>query len=105
MLELGETIEDGLRREILEETGVEASIGPLTGVYKNMRLGVIALVFRYHPVGGRIRTSDETRKSRWLPIEEAQDLMTPIFAARVRDALERRSASAKIRSHDGSGSL
>lgn len=105
VLELGETIEDGLRREILEETGVDASVGPLTGVYKNMRLGVIALVFRCHFVGGRMRTSDETQELRWLPAQEAQALMTPIFAARVRDALEDHSASARIRSHDGTGSL
>src|SRR5205807_2605215 len=46
VLELDETIEEGLRREVREETGAEIEIGPLTGVYKNMAHGVVALVFR-----------------------------------------------------------
>ena len=46
ILELDEAIEDGLRREVLEETGAEIDVGPLTGVYKNMNRGIVALVFR-----------------------------------------------------------
>jgi len=34
--EHGETIEDGLRREVHEETGLKVEPGPLTGVYQNM---------------------------------------------------------------------
>ena len=34
ILELGETFEEGVRREVLEETGVQVSVGALTGVYK-----------------------------------------------------------------------
>lgn len=36
----------GSRREVREETGIEIEIERLTGVYKNMELGVVALVFR-----------------------------------------------------------
>jgi 8-oxo-dGTP diphosphatase len=46
VLELDESIHDGLRREVREETGIEITPGALTGVYKNMKVGVIALVFR-----------------------------------------------------------
>src|SRR5258708_12207090 len=46
VLELGETVEDGLRREVREETGLDIEPVALTGVYKNMTRGVIALVFR-----------------------------------------------------------
>jgi 8-oxo-dGTP diphosphatase len=35
VLELGETIDDGLRREVREETGLEIEPITLTGVYKN----------------------------------------------------------------------
>jgi 8-oxo-dGTP diphosphatase len=34
------------RREVLEETGLTVEPGQLTGVYKNMRLGVVSLVSR-----------------------------------------------------------
>lgn len=37
VLELGETIEDGLRREVREETGLAIEPEQLTGVYKNIR--------------------------------------------------------------------
>ncbi len=36
VLEPGETIYDGLRREVREETGLEVEPIALTGVYKNM---------------------------------------------------------------------
>ena len=45
VLELGETFEEGVRREVLEETGMQVRVGRLTGVYKNMNLGVVALVW------------------------------------------------------------
>ena len=38
MLELGESIDDGLRREVREETGLDVEPVTLTGVYKNMKL-------------------------------------------------------------------
>lgn len=46
VLELDETPQDGLVREVLEETGYKVEPERLTGVYKNMRLGVVSLVFR-----------------------------------------------------------
>src|SRR6476646_10541266 len=46
VLELDETIEEGLRREVREEVGADIQVGPLTGVYKNTVQGIVALVFR-----------------------------------------------------------
>ena len=60
VLELGETIHDGLRREIREETGLDVEPVALTGVYKNLTRGIIALVFRCKITGGDLRASDET---------------------------------------------
>ena len=44
VLELDETIHAGLVREVHEETGLEVEPDALTGIYKNMRRGIIALV-------------------------------------------------------------
>ena len=52
VLDLDETVEGGLRREILEETGLTLTVETLTGVYKNMVRGIVALVFRCHPLAG-----------------------------------------------------
>ena len=59
VLELGESIEDGLRRETREETGLDVEPIALTGAYKNMARGIIALVFRCKATGGALTTSDE----------------------------------------------
>lgn len=52
VLELDESIYQGVRREVLEETGVLVEPERLTGVYKNLTLGVVALVFRARVVQG-----------------------------------------------------
>jgi hypothetical protein len=38
----------------------------LTGVYKNMTVGVVALVFRCRPESGREQLSDESTAVAWL---------------------------------------
>jgi 8-oxo-dGTP diphosphatase len=49
-----------VRREVLEETGLFVKPVALTGVYKNMHLGVLSLVFRCHPTGGTVQTAGES---------------------------------------------
>lgn len=52
ILEQAERIEDGLAREVKEETGYSVVPDQLTGIYKHMTLGVVALVFRRRLTGG-----------------------------------------------------
>ncbi|MFD9062602.1 NUDIX hydrolase [Kitasatospora purpeofusca] len=100
VLELTETVEDGVRREIFEETGIKVSVERLTGVYKNVTRGVVALVFRCHPEGGAEQLSDESTAVDWLTPAEVEDRMGEVFAVRVLDAL-RSDAVPSIRTHDG----
>ena len=102
VLELSETFEAGVVREIEEETGVRVEVERLTGIYKNMSKGVVALVFRCRPLD---KSSDpvptaESVDAAWLAVDEALTLMTPAFAARVADALDI-SMKPKVRAHDG----
>lgn len=53
VLELSQSPADGVAREVLEETGVKVRAEELTGVYKNMHLGVVTLAFRCSVIGGR----------------------------------------------------
>jgi 8-oxo-dGTP diphosphatase len=63
---LSETFDQGVRREVLEETGIEVQVERLTGVYKNMPRGIVSLVFRCAPVGGQPIPTDEALSVRWL---------------------------------------
>lgn len=53
MLELDETFDQGVRREVFEEPGIRVKVERLTGVYKDMPRGIVALVARCAPVGGQ----------------------------------------------------
>ncbi|WP_439675740.1 NUDIX hydrolase [Embleya sp. MST-111070] len=100
VLELHETIERGLVREMREETGLEVEPIALTGVYKNMALGVVALVFRCRNLGGDLTLNDEVSDFRWAHPAEMPSLMPEAFAVRISDALAKGPAPV-IRAHDG----
>ncbi|MEV7512485.1 NUDIX domain-containing protein [Streptomyces sp. NPDC091201] len=99
VLELAESPEAGVRREVLEETGIEIEVNDLTGVYKNTTRGIVALVFRCTPTGGAERTSEESTVVAWRTPEEVSAQMSEVFAVRLLDALD--EAGPHVRSHDG----
>jgi 8-oxo-dGTP diphosphatase len=98
VLELDESFEDGVRREVLEETGLEVVVERLTGVYKNLAHGIVALVYRCRPTAGDPHATEEASEIRWMTKEEVQSAMVPAFGVRVLDAFEEASQS---RAHDG----
>jgi ADP-ribose pyrophosphatase YjhB (NUDIX family) len=100
VLEPGETIHDGLRREIREETGLDVEPVVLTGVYKNMTRAIIALVFRCKITGGDLATTDEVAAFRWATSADVAELADEAYAVRVLDALNGGQPAA-VRHHDG----
>lgn len=99
VLELDEGIHEGLVREVMEETGVAVEPVALTGVYKNLQRGIVALVFRCRAVGGAERATAEAAEVRWLTAEEIRALVDEAYAVRLLDALA--GGPPAIRSHDG----
>lgn len=97
-LELGETILDGLRREVSEETGLEIRSPVLSGIYKNMPRGIVALVFRCE-AEGQASTTDEVAEVKWMTAEEVGTHLDPAYGCRLLDALA--FGTAAIRAHDG----
>lgn len=98
VLELDETFDEGVRREVREETGVDVEIERLTGVYKNMPRGIVALVFRCRPLGVAATSTDEAKRVDWLTVDEITSSMNEAYAVRVTDAL---SDGPRARAHDG----
>jgi 8-oxo-dGTP diphosphatase len=100
VLELAESIHDGLRREVREETGLDVEPIILTGVYKNITRGIIALVFRCKITGGQLTTNEEATAFQWASHSDISSLMTEAYAIRVLDAL-RQDHVTTVRNHDG----
>jgi 8-oxo-dGTP diphosphatase len=72
----------------------------LTGVYKNMARGIIALVFRCEVLGGQLALNDEVSGFQWATPAEVKEMADEAFAVRVLDALSEQPYPA-IRQHDG----
>lgn len=103
VLELGESIPEGLAREVFEETGLTVEAESVSGVYKNMKHGIVAIVFRCHVTGGELRSSDETTGFVWLTQDQVPQYMNEVFSVRILDAY--RSDGPQVRSHDGTNLL
>jgi ADP-ribose pyrophosphatase YjhB (NUDIX family) len=99
VLEVDESILDGLKREVSEETGLAIEPLRLTGVYKNMTRSIIALMFRARVTGGQADVSDEASNVEWWTPELIAEHMAPTYAVRMLDAL--RGDGPAVRAHDG----
>lgn len=99
VLELNEDPHDGVAREVLEETGVYVQAVKLTGVYKNMPLGVVSLTFLCRPLSGEPHPTDEAAEAAWITVDQARTHMVEARAIRVLDALC--SDGPFVRTHDG----
>lgn len=78
---------------------MDVRVGRLTGVYKNMSRGVVALVFLCTPLGEPDEESSEATAVSWVPLKSVADLMAPAYAVRIFDALDDDPVIARI--HDG----
>jgi ADP-ribose pyrophosphatase YjhB (NUDIX family) len=79
VLETQETFEEGVLREITEETGAQVEIEHLSGLYKNVKAGIIANVFRCRPLTEPATETAEAAEVAWLNPADVPHLMTPTF--------------------------
>lgn len=85
---------ESVKREVFEETGVQIKVERLTGVYKNMTRGIVALVFRCSPVAGIPRKTAESTIVEWVAMPDIDPIMSQAYAVRVADG-------CSVRIHDG----
>jgi 8-oxo-dGTP diphosphatase len=74
-LEVGEPLEEGAGRELLEETGLSVRIGPVIEVFDRIHRDETGRV-KYHfvlvdylcrPIGGQLQAGDDVSEAEWVP--------------------------------------
>jgi 8-oxo-dGTP diphosphatase len=89
-VELGETLIDAVRREILEETGLRVDVGPIVEVFD--RIHHLEDRVRYHfvivdylctPCGGSLSASDDADDVAWVSESELASYGVNEHASRV----------------------
>jgi ADP-ribose pyrophosphatase YjhB (NUDIX family) len=86
-MEPGESPAQAASRETLEESGVEAVIDDLAGIYTPRRAESLIFVYTGHPVGGAPHPTPEAVDSRYFGPHALPARMTRMHRQRVYDAL------------------
>ena len=89
-VEEGENLMEALQRETQEESGVIASIGPLVGIYSNVRSPTkLMFGFLADYVSGELKTSDESLETEWVARDSVlQRVLNPAIYDRMKDMLD-----------------
>lgn len=102
LLEQGESVMEGLLREIYEETGVHVRVVAFVGAYSHLqrRMGygplagqlrpnALNLTFLCEYVSGEARISEESTEIRWAPRDSALRAVTdPLLGKQLEDMLD-----------------
>ena len=96
MLELGENLTEGVRREVLEETGMRVRpmevVAVLDRVQKNgkrVRYHYVIIDYVCRPTGGRLKPGSDVLDARWVEREELPRYkITPMAAEVIADAFD-----------------
>ncbi len=87
-----ESVENAIRREVLEETGLRTSISRLIGVYsdpkRDRRWHAVSVAYILKTKGGKLRISDESSDFGFFPPNRLPKGMAFDHAKIIRDAFK-----------------
>jgi 8-oxo-dGTP diphosphatase len=86
-MEPGETVDEALRREVREETGLDVELERLVGVYSKPQKNEVVLAFRCRVTGGQLIATEEMAESSYFAPEELPRNTLPKHRQRIEDAL------------------
>jgi ADP-ribose pyrophosphatase YjhB (NUDIX family) len=99
-LELGETLEAGLAREMLEETGLEIDVGPVIEVFdrilldeqRQVRFHYVLIDYLCRPLGGTLKAGSDVDEAVWV---DPGDLASYRLTEKALAVIERGLALAR----------
>ncbi|MFJ4380092.1 NUDIX domain-containing protein [Streptomyces albidoflavus] len=97
--DIGERVADTVVREVEEETGIRVQVEGLVGLYTDPDHVLeyddgevrqqFSICFRARPVGGRLRTSSESKEVRWVDASDLPALtIHPSMRLRIAHGLD-----------------
>lgn len=90
-VERGEALDEAVRREVLEETGVEITVHGITGVYYNASSEILSVVFKAACSESRIKMQpEEIFDARFITLTEdniSEYITRPHMRSRTLDAM------------------
>jgi ADP-ribose pyrophosphatase YjhB (NUDIX family) len=116
VLEVGETLQDGIRREVLEETGLEVAPVEIAEVFERImrdeagraEYHYVLVDFICRPKRGSLRPGDDVSRAEWVRREDLERYRltegTLDVIHRTYDKVQRRSARVS-RAEAGVGPL
>lgn len=89
IVEHGESIPGGVKREIWEESGAQVEITAFVGVCKNVDIDTANMDFICRYAGGQLHGSGETAEARWFTPQAAREAVTmPLNKTRLEHMLQ-----------------
>ncbi|MFI9814001.1 NUDIX hydrolase [Saccharothrix variisporea] len=100
--DVGETLAQAVVREVEEETGIHVEVTGLVGLYSNPNHVIayddgevrqeFSICFRAQPIGGELRTSNESKEVLWVEPNRLPDLdIHPSIRLRIEHGLSNRA--------------
>ncbi len=99
-VEIGESVEQAIKREVMEETALVVEVKRLVGVYSDpLRYNIsfypdgnvthwVTVVFQCVRVDGEVRMSDESTDIGYFDVESLPENTLPSHSLRISDALD-----------------
>jgi len=84
-MELGETVDEALAREVAEETGLQVRVDRLVGVYSKPQADEVVLTFACSVQGGTLAPTEESSEFGWYAPAAVPERTLPKHAERIVD--------------------